>query len=62
MFLHGFQTLEPDSEVFYQMSEFYAPTAATGVRFNDPALGIQWPLPVTEMSEKDLTWPLLRPV
>jgi dTDP-4-dehydrorhamnose 3,5-epimerase len=52
-FVHGFQTLEPNSEVFYQMSEFYEPSAARGVRWNDPLLGVQWPLEVTVMSEKD---------
>ena len=42
-FAHGFLTLEDDTEVFYQMSEFYAPDAARGVRWNDPAFGIAWP-------------------
>ncbi len=52
-FAHGFQTLADDSEVFYQMSEFYVPEAARGVRWNDPAFGIRWPLPVTAISERD---------
>jgi dTDP-4-dehydrorhamnose 3,5-epimerase len=56
-FAHGFQTLEPDSEVFYQISEFYAPEAASGVRFDDPAFAIAWPLPVAEISAKDRAWP-----
>ena len=43
-FVHGFQTLEQDSEVFYQMSDFYEPTAARGVRWNDPLLSVRWPL------------------
>jgi dTDP-4-dehydrorhamnose 3,5-epimerase len=43
-FAHGFQTLEPDCEVVYQMSEFYHPEAAAGVRWNDPAFGIDWPI------------------
>ncbi len=43
-FAHGFQTLEDDTEVFYQMSEFYAPECARGVRWNDPAFGIEWPI------------------
>ena len=43
-FAHGFQTLEDDSEVFYQMSEFYHPECARGVRWNDPAFGIRWPV------------------
>ena len=59
MFAHGFQSLQDDSEVFYQISEFYTPDASTGLRFDDPALGIAWPLPVTVMSEKDRLWPLL---
>jgi dTDP-4-dehydrorhamnose 3,5-epimerase len=54
---HGFQTLEPDSEVFYQISEFYAPDSSSGVRFDDPAFAIGWPLPVAEISAKDRAWP-----
>ncbi len=54
---HGFQTLEDDVEVTYQMSEFYTPEAERGVRYNDPAFGIQWPLEVELISEKDLRWP-----
>lgn len=41
---HGFQTLEDDTEVFYQVSEFYRPDAYKGLRWNDPAFGIEWPL------------------
>lgn len=59
MFAHGFQTLEGETEVFYQISEYYAPDLARGLRFDDPKLGIKWPLPVTTMSEKDQNWPLL---
>ncbi|WP_299645001.1 dTDP-4-dehydrorhamnose 3,5-epimerase [uncultured Chloroflexus sp.] len=55
-FAHGFQTLEDDTEVFYQVSQYYTPSAEGGVRYNDPAFGIIWPLPVTEMSEKDKRW------
>lgn len=58
-FAHGFQTLEDDTEVSYMVSAFYAPDAATGVRYDDPALGIDWPMPVTEISERDRAWPLL---
>ncbi len=54
----GFQTLQDDVEVFYQMSQFHAPEAAHGVRFDDPALGIRWPLPVTAISPRDRAWPL----
>ena len=59
-FAHGFQTLEDDTEIFYQMSEFYSPDKSAGVRFDDPKLGIQWPLPVAAIAEKDRTWPLLQ--
>ena len=58
---HGFQTLCDDTEVFYQMSNFYAPDAATGVRYDDPAFGIEWPLPVAQISPKDRQWPDFRP-
>ena len=59
MFAHGFQTLEDGSEVFYQISEFYAPDKSTGIRFDDPRLGIRWPLPIAAISDKDRNWPLL---
>ncbi len=52
-FAHGFLTLLPDTEVFYQMSEFYAPGYARGVRWNDPAFGIAWPDLVKVISERD---------
>jgi dTDP-4-dehydrorhamnose 3,5-epimerase len=55
---HGFQTLVDDTEVFYMISEPHAPEAAGGVRWNDPALGIVWPLgDPTEISERDRSWP-----
>lgn len=56
-FAHGFQTLEDSTEVFYQMSEFYHPESALGVRYDDPAFGIRLPLPVTAVSKKDLAYP-----
>ncbi len=56
-FAHGFQTLEPDSEIGYLISEFYVPEAADGVRFNDARFGIAWPLPVVALSLKDAGWP-----
>jgi dTDP-4-dehydrorhamnose 3,5-epimerase len=59
MFAHGFQTLESETEVFYQISAFFTPDLARGMRFDDPKLGIKWPLPVTNMSEKDRNWALL---
>ncbi|MBE0557297.1 MAG: dTDP-4-dehydrorhamnose 3,5-epimerase [Proteobacteria bacterium] len=52
-FLHGFLTLEDNTEVFYQMSEFYAPDHARGFRWNDPAFGIEWPSDVKVISERD---------
>ncbi len=54
---HGFLTLEDESEVFYQMSEYYAPEAARGFRWNDPAFGISWPEKVEVISERDATYP-----
>ena len=56
-FAHGFQTLSDDVEVNYLISEFYSPQSASGIRYDDPAFGIAWPSPITEMSEKDLHWP-----
>ncbi|MGE0607143.1 MAG: dTDP-4-dehydrorhamnose 3,5-epimerase [Pirellulales bacterium] len=54
---HGYQTLVDDTELWYQTSQFYAPQAARGVRYNDPAFNITWPLKVTAMSPADLAWP-----
>ncbi len=59
MFAHGLQTLQDNSEVLYLISAFYAPDKATGLRHDDPKLGIRWPLAVTEISEKDTRWPWL---
>jgi dTDP-4-dehydrorhamnose 3,5-epimerase len=50
---HGFQTLDDDVEVLYQMTDSYDPALAAGVRWNDPAFGIAWPLPVTAIHERD---------
>jgi dTDP-4-dehydrorhamnose 3,5-epimerase len=58
-FAHGYQVLEDDTETTYQVGEFYTPAAESGLRYNDPRLAIAWPLPVTDMSEKDQSWPLL---
>lgn len=58
MFAHGYQALTEDAEVIYQVSEFYTPGYERGLRYDDPALGIEWPLPVTEISDKDAAWPL----
>ena len=56
-FAHGFQTLTDNSEVFYQMSEFFHPKCAHGVRWDDPAFGIEWPLKEKILAEKDKNWP-----
>ena len=56
-FAHGFLTLEDDSEVHYQMSEFYAPECARGYRWDDPSFGIVWPGEVRVISEKDRSYP-----
>ncbi|HEV2329551.1 MAG TPA: dTDP-4-dehydrorhamnose 3,5-epimerase [Verrucomicrobiae bacterium] len=58
-FAHGFQTLADDCEVYYQMSNHYVPEAAAGIHAQDPALGVKWPLPVTQMSDKDRALPAL---
>jgi dTDP-4-dehydrorhamnose 3,5-epimerase len=50
---HGFQTLEDKTEIEYQMTDFYAPTLSAGLRWNDVAFGIEWPLPVAVISEQD---------
>jgi dTDP-4-dehydrorhamnose 3,5-epimerase len=58
-FAHGYQVLEDDTETSYQVGEFYTPETEGGLRYDDPRLGLTWPLPVTEMSEKDRAWALL---
>ena len=55
-FAHGFQTLEDETEVFYQMSEVYRPESGRGVRWNDPAFGISWPEEVTMINDRDRTY------
>ena len=58
-FAHGYQVLEDDTETTYQVGEFYTPAAEGGLRFDDPHLNLEWPLPVREISDKDRTWALL---
>lgn len=58
-FAHGFQTLKDDTSVLYLISDFYAPEAARTLRYNDPALAIFWPLPVSVISDKDRDAPTL---
>ena len=59
-FAHGYQTLTDDAEMYYMTSAFYAASAARGVRFNDQAFRIEWPLPVTAISDADQNWPDFR--
>lgn len=56
---HGFVTLEPDSEVHYLMGACYVPDAATGIRWDDPAIGIEWPAVPRIVSQRDAGYPLL---
>jgi dTDP-4-dehydrorhamnose 3,5-epimerase len=60
-FAHGFQTLEDDTEVLYQISEFYSPEHSRGVRWDDPAFQIAWPPDDRTMSERDRSYPDFRP-
>jgi len=60
-FAHGFQTLEDDTEVLYQISEFYSPEHSRGVRWDDPAFGIAWPPDERTMSDRDRAYPDFRP-
>lgn len=61
-FAHGYQTLTDNAEVFYQVSEFYTSGSEGGLRWNDPAIGIEWPISSTDqISDKDANWPLLKP-
>ena len=55
-FANGFLTLLDNSEVFYQVTEFYHPESETGVRYNDPAFGIEWPITPVIVSDKDQNW------
>lgn len=58
---HGFLTLEDNTELFYQMSEFYHPELSRGVRWNDPAFQIVWPSEVQLISERDASYPDFEP-
>lgn len=55
-FAHGYQVLEDKTETSYQVGEFYAPGEEGGLLYNDPRLGLEWPLPVSEISPKDAAW------
>jgi dTDP-4-dehydrorhamnose 3,5-epimerase len=54
---HGFETLTDDAEVFYEISEFYRPESGRGVRWDDPVLGIEWPLKAAILSDRDRSYP-----
>jgi dTDP-4-dehydrorhamnose 3,5-epimerase len=56
-FAHGYVTLEDNADVFYLVSEFYAPGSEQGVRYDDPAFGIAWPVAISVLSDKDGAWP-----
>jgi dTDP-4-dehydrorhamnose 3,5-epimerase len=59
MFAHGYLTLTDGAEVVYSVGEFYTPGAEGGYRWDDPALGIDWPVAVAVISDKDAAWPLI---
>jgi dTDP-4-dehydrorhamnose 3,5-epimerase len=58
-FAHGYQTLEDMTEISYQVSESYHPESARGLRWDDPLLNIEWPLPVSSISDRDRQHPLI---
>jgi dTDP-4-dehydrorhamnose 3,5-epimerase len=55
-FAHGYQVLCDKTETSYHVGEFYTPGAEGGLRYDDPRLDLQWPLPITEISDKDRSW------
>jgi len=56
-FAHGFQTLEANSEVFYQISEYYNQDSSRGIKWDDPEFSIKWPMEITKISERDRNLP-----
>ena len=60
-FALGLQTLKDNTKLVYQMSQYYMPIYSKGIRWNDPSIGIKWPLEPTIMSKKDMEWKLLVP-
>lgn len=58
-FAHGYQTLCDDTDTSYQVGEFYTPAAEGGLMYDDPALALEWPLPIAVISQKDLNFPAL---
>jgi dTDP-4-dehydrorhamnose 3,5-epimerase len=61
-FAHGYQVLEDATEIVYQTSEFYAPESAAGLMHDDPLLDLKWPLPPSQISDKDSGWKLLQEI
>ena len=61
LFAHGYLSLTDGAEVAYQVGEFYTPGCERGIRYDDPQLGIDWPIAVEVISEKDASWPAFRP-
>ncbi len=61
-FAHGFQTLTEDTLVAYHIAQFYEPDLTAGIRWNDPELAIDWPLPVKNQSRRDMDLPLLKDI
>ena len=61
-FGHGYQVLEDRTETSYPVGEFYTPGSEGGLLYNDPRLGLKWPLPVGDMSPKDAAWELLEKI
>jgi len=59
MCAHGYQTLTNDAEIYYLTSAVYAPVSVRGLRYDDPTVGIRWPLAVQALSEQDERWPFL---
>ena len=57
LFAHGYQALTDLAEVAYQVGEMYTPGCERGIKYDDPALGLKWPMPVTVISPKDASWP-----
>lgn len=58
-FAHGFLTLEPDTDILYQMGQIHVPGQGRGLRYDDPAIGVTWPALPAVIGEADLTWPVL---
>ena len=56
---HGCQSMEGNTEIHYMASAFFSPDDARGLRYDDPAFGIRWPLPVSSISDQDRNWPLV---